>query len=327
MARPLRIEFPGAHYHVMNRGNARNDIFLIDGDYEIFLVVLEESAKLFGVEILSFCLMTNHYHLLIHTPKGNLSRFMRHLGGVYTQRFNKIHKKDGHLFRGRFKAILVQEDGYLTHLIRYIHLNPVQANVVQDPKQYPWSSHRDYLKAKDRPWLKITQTLRYFSSDPKDAKKHYLEFMNGGLDLKTKLFFQMKNKNPIFGDVDFIDRIKETYLSKGSKNSKEIPGRIIAEGQSMLKRIKKKVSRYFGIKESGLYFSRRGEYNKPRAIALSLSRDLSGLKLEAIAKSFQIRSYKTVSSNCQRLKACMAYDRVTWKEYGALKGSCIQGET
>ena len=150
MSRPLRIEYPNAFYHVMNRGLSRKDIYLIDDDRQVFLETLKEASKLFGLRIICYCLMPNHYHLLIQTPKPNLSRAMRHLNGIYTQRFNRIHKKDGPLFRGRYKAILVQEDEYLTHLIRYIHLNPVQASLVQDPVKYPWASHAAYLKAKDQ---------------------------------------------------------------------------------------------------------------------------------------------------------------------------------
>jgi putative transposase len=110
MARPLRIEYPNAFYHVMNRGLSRREIYLGDDDYEIFLGVLKETSKLFDIRVLAYAFMPNHYHLLIQTPKANLSRAMRHLNGVYTQRFNRFHNNDGPLFRGRYKAILIQEE-------------------------------------------------------------------------------------------------------------------------------------------------------------------------------------------------------------------------
>ena len=110
MSRSLRIEYPNAFYHVMNRGAGRQAVYLIDDDYEMFLEAVKESSKFFGIRIVAYCLMPNHYHLLLQTPKANLSRAMRHLNGVYTQRFNRYHKTDGPLFRGRYKAILVQED-------------------------------------------------------------------------------------------------------------------------------------------------------------------------------------------------------------------------
>ncbi len=327
MSRPLRIEFQGAHYHVMNRGNARNSIFLIDDDYGVFLAVLEEATRLFYVKVLSYCLMTNHYHLLIHTPKGNLSRFMRHLGAVYTQRFNKIHKKDGHLFRGRFKAILVQEDEYLTHLIRYIHLNPAQANLVQDPKDYLWSSHSDFLKGKDSQYLNVKEALSYFSPIEKEAKKLYLEFLKSGVDLKTKVFFKNNKQGSVFGDIDFIDKIKEKYLLVDKKPSEEIPEKRSDEGLLMIKKIKKSILERFRLKESSLYASIRGEYNKPRTLALALSRELSGLKLQEVARAFKMRSYKTVSSSCQRFKASLVFDERAWREYDEVRRGCMQGET
>lgn len=327
MARPLRIEYPGAYYHVMNRGDARNSIFLVKDDYGMFLDLLEESSKLFNAKILSYCLMTNHYHLLVHTPRGNLSRFMRHLGGVYTQRFNRLHKKDGHLFRGRFKAILIQEDEYLTHLIRYIHLNPVQANLVQDPKDFPWSSHQDYLEAKGRGWLAVTEALEFFSPRVREARKLYLEFIRAGIDRQTRAFFKMKNQGSIFGDIDFVDKIKETYLLGDRKPSPEIPEKRNIQGENVIKRIKFQVARYFKINESGLYSSTRGEYNKPRMMALGLCRELSGLKLEEIARYFNIGSYKTVSSSCQRFKSYLAKDKDARKEHDELRRGCIQGET
>ena len=327
MARPLRIEYPGAYYHVMNRGNARNNIFLIDDDYGMFLALLDESCSFFNVKILSYCLMSNHYHLLVYTPKGNLSRFMRHVGGVYTQRFNKVHKKDGHLFRGRFKAVLVQEDAYLTHLVRYIHLNPVQANLTQDPKDYPWSSHNHYLRAKDEKWLTVNETLKFFSPKLKQAKKLYLQFIKDGLDPKTKAFFEKKNRSFIFGDNDFVDRVKETYLSKGKEPSSEIPEKRTLDGESAIKRIKTEVRRYFEVDEATLYSSKRGEHNRPRFVALNLSREISGLKLKEIAGYFKIRSYKTVGTDCQRLKNYLTQDKAGQRAYLDLKNKCIQEET
>jgi len=125
MSRPLRIQFDGAVYHLMNRGTARQITFVDDDDYRAFQNTLGEAHRLWGIEVFSYCLMRNHYHLCLRTPKGNLSRVMRHVDGLYTQRFNRSHKRDGSLFRGRYKAILVNEDQYLAQVVRYIHLNPV----------------------------------------------------------------------------------------------------------------------------------------------------------------------------------------------------------
>ncbi len=125
MPRPLRIEYPGAVYHLMNRGSARQKVFLGSADYREFLKTLSEAHDLWEIEVLAYCLMPNHYHLCLRTPRGNLSRVMRHIDGLYTQRFNRGHRRDGSLFRGRYKAILVDADEYLLAVVRYVHLNPV----------------------------------------------------------------------------------------------------------------------------------------------------------------------------------------------------------
>ena len=162
MARPLRIQYGGAFYHVMNRGNGRERIFHHQKHYEMFFRVLEESADLWEIQIHAFSLLPSHYHMLIETPLANLSRAMRHINGVYTQRLNRQRGVDGHLFRGRYKAILVEEDAYLVELVRYIHLNPVKAGLVKKPEQHGWTSHRYYLGEKRLEWLRTERVLRYF---------------------------------------------------------------------------------------------------------------------------------------------------------------------
>ncbi|MDX8396647.1 MAG: transposase [Mariprofundaceae bacterium] len=142
MSRPLRIEYEGAVYHVTSRGNARADIYLSDADRESFLEVMKQVVDRFDWVCHAYCLMTNHYHLMIETPKGNLSQGMRHLNGVYTQRFNRSHKRVGHVFQGRYKAILVEKDAHLLALCRYIVRNPVAAGMVEEVGDWQWSSYR-----------------------------------------------------------------------------------------------------------------------------------------------------------------------------------------
>ena len=143
MARPLRIEFPGALYHVTSRGNARQDIALDDEDRAAFLAVLAEARERFAWLVHAYCLMGNHYHLMVETPEANLSRGMRQLIGVYTQRFNRRHGRVGHLFQGRYKAILVERESYLLELCRYVVLNPVRAGLVARVEDWRWSSYAE----------------------------------------------------------------------------------------------------------------------------------------------------------------------------------------
>ena len=145
MSRPLRIQYPDAWYHLMNRGRRREEVYADASDYSAFIDLLRDASEIFNVRIAAYCLMSNHYHLLIQTPDGNISRFMRHVNGVYTQSFNKRHGLDGPLFRGRYKSILIDQDSYLLELVRYIHRNPFDSGLENAFGQYPWSSHRGYV--------------------------------------------------------------------------------------------------------------------------------------------------------------------------------------
>ena len=145
MSRPLRIHYPDAWYHVMNRGRRAEAIFGGKKDYIAFIELLKVTGELWNLRISAYCLLKNHYHLLVQTPDANLSRCMRHINGVYTQRFNKAHHIDGQLFRGRYKSILIDADSYLLELIRYIHRNPIEAGLVKQLGKYSWSSHQGYF--------------------------------------------------------------------------------------------------------------------------------------------------------------------------------------
>jgi putative transposase len=151
MARPLRIQYEEAVYHVMNRGTGRRPTFIGEVDHGAFLDMLAEAHRIWAIEVFGYCLMRNHYHVCLRTPKGNLARVMRHVDGLYTQRFNRRHRREGALFRGRYRAIVVDRDEYLSAVVRYIHLNPVEAGIVKTPEDYRWSSHWEYLRARGAP--------------------------------------------------------------------------------------------------------------------------------------------------------------------------------
>ena len=156
MSRPLRIDYPGSWHHVLNRSRRGADAFIEQDDYALFLSLLQETSALFNIRVAAFCLMPNHYHLLVQTPEANLSRSMRHLNGIYTQRYNRSHQCDGTLFRGRYKSVLVDADSYILQLVRYIHRNPLKAGLWESLDDYRWSSHTGYIakaKAKNWNWL------------------------------------------------------------------------------------------------------------------------------------------------------------------------------
>ena len=217
MTRPLRIEFKGAVYHITSRGNARQAIFLDEKDFADFLGVLCSVVKKYHFILHTYCLMNNHYHLLIETPEGNLSKGMRQLNGLYTQRFNRRHQRVGHLFQGRYKAILVDKDNYLLELCRYVVLNPIRAKIVKDPKDWKWSSYQATIGYRGIPCLTTDWILSQFGNKQK-AFRQYLAFVSSGIKTESPL---KDTKGQLFlGQENFIDEIKQ--LMSGKENLKEV---------------------------------------------------------------------------------------------------------
>jgi len=222
MSRPLRISFPGAWYHVMNRGRRSEPVFLDKGDYLLFLELLKEIRELWNVNITAYCLMTNHYHILLQTPDANISRAMRHLNSIYTQRFNKAHGFDGTLFRGRYKSVLVCDDSHLLELVRYIHKNPVKAGLVKNMKDYRWSSYKGYLSdSKTWNWLYKDYIFSMLTPKKRGCLIPFVEFMRDEDSEEVKRFFSLKNLPSIFGPKSFITSIKKEFYFK--KKTFEVP--------------------------------------------------------------------------------------------------------
>ncbi|MBA3037595.1 MAG: hypothetical protein FP814_14020 [Desulfobacterium sp.] len=210
MARQLRIEYPGALYHVLSRSNGRRDIFLSDDDRHMFLALIEELSDRFDIEIFAYVLMSNHYHLLLKTVNANLSRAMQWLGTSYTQRFNINNLESGHLFQGRYKCILVENDAYLLRLSCYIHRNPLRAGIIDRLAEYKWSSYRYYAYKKKAPdWLKFKTILNQVSqADPHKAYRIKVQHYS---DEKVSFLEDLKH-GLIFGSLDFITDIKARFL-------------------------------------------------------------------------------------------------------------------
>ena len=208
MARTIRIEFGGALYHVTARGDRRETIFEDDADRERFLELLGEVVSLFNWQCHAYCLMGNHYHLIIGTPDGNLSKGMRQLNGVFTQWSNRRHRRTGHLFQGRFKAILVDADAYLLELTRYVVLNPVRAGMVGDPGDWPWSSYGPTVGIADAPeWLETDGLLAQFGSRRARAVQAYRKFVLDGVG-KASPWTQL-NRQVFLGDDAFVERMQK----------------------------------------------------------------------------------------------------------------------
>ncbi len=208
MTRPLRLQYEGAVYHITSRGNGRQKIYFNDADRKKFLLVLAETLSRYSWNCHAYCLMSNHYHLLIETREASLSQGMRHLNGVYTQSFNHEHSRVGHLFQGRYKAIHVEKGAHSLELCRYVVLNPVRAKMVERPEQYRWSSYRGTLKPQHRlGWMDGKWILEQFGNNRRESVKRYKEFVREGIGLKESPWEKLTGQI-YYGSEAFIRKHK-----------------------------------------------------------------------------------------------------------------------
>lgn len=234
MARPLRIEYSGAFYHVTSRGNERKAIFKSRRDREQFLSYLESAVVRYGAVVHIWCLMDNHYHLLLETPSGNLSQIMRHLNGAYTTYVNVTRKRAGHLFQGRYKAILVEAEAYALTLSRYIHLNPVRAGMVAKPEDYQWSSYRSYIGDSLTPvWLTTEFILGYLGRQASRAKQRYRRFVEDLLGRDYDSPLRDTVASTVLGREEFVSDVVERRLGKTGRTRSLPAMRALARRPSM----------------------------------------------------------------------------------------------
>jgi putative transposase len=221
MSRPLRIEFPDALYHVTSRGDRREDIFEDDEDRLAFLLALGQVVAQFNWLCYAWCLMDNHYHLLVQTPDSNLSKGMRQLNGVFTQTSNRRHKRVGHLFQGRFKAILVDSDAYLLELARYIVLNPVRTGMVARAQDWPWSSYRASMGlAPTQAFLCVDGLLAQFAMRRSTAQTRYAQFVADGVGAASP--WRQLKAQVFLGDDPFVEKMQKR-VGKPQRQDVQIP--------------------------------------------------------------------------------------------------------
>jgi len=282
MARPLRIEYKNAFYHITSRGNERKIIFRDEKDNEKFLYYLDVMHQRYGIIVYAYVLMNNHYHLIIETPKPNLYRMMRDLNGHYTIYFNKRHKRYGHLFQGRYKSVLIDKDHYLLELSRYVHLNPVRAGLVTKPEHYKYSSMSYYLGERKTPsWLNTTWLVEQFGSEARIARIRYKKFVYQGivgLDNPLKDVYAQS----ILGGMDFIEMITNRFL-KGKDISDQISGVKKLKFGKDLEDIAMAVMQCYNIDKSDLV-KRKDKSNIAKKIFIYLSRKYTDSGLKKIRK-------------------------------------------
>jgi len=298
MARPLRIEFPDACYHVSNIGLENQKIFPSPKYFEAFLQGLEETCFRLNVQVHAYCLLKDRYHLLIKTPEANLSRFMRQVDGLYTQNFQRLKKSKGSLFKGRYKAVLVQPEKHLLALSRYIHLGVKKSEL----DSWSWSSYGAYLgKSKAPGWLVRDEVLGQLIGSGAKRLAEFVRFTEAGVDEETARFYGKKNLSSIMGDEKF----KKTARARRSVAPTRGTSRNTnAKWRPSCKLIISAVAKQFNVAEESIYTAARGPGSKnvPRWVAMYLCQELSAVTLQAIAKLFKLKRYGTVSTTVGKLK-------------------------
>ncbi len=298
MSRPLRIQFAAAVYHVMNRGAARQPTFRGTPDYQAFLDTVAEAHGRWSIEVFAYALMPNHYHLCLRTPKGNLSRVMRHIDGLYTQRYNRRHGRDGALFRGRYKAIVIDANEYLAAVVRYIHLNAVEAGVVEMPEDYRWASHRYYVKVKGVPgWLNAEAVLEQIGD-----RRGFHEFVLSGNEESLERYYRAARQSPILGSERFLERVREPG-GRGTREYARYERRIL---QAAPEHVIGEVARRYGVSREEILTGKRGRENEARKVAMYLVKRYCDRTLSEMARYFGTGSYSAVSWSCRAIETKMA---------------------
>ena len=283
MARPLRLEFPGAVYHVTARGHERGVVFRSDEDRKTWLDLLAKIAFEQSWRIHAYCLMSNHYHLLIETPRGGLSAGMRSLNGRYGQWFNRRHSRHGHLFEGRFKAVLVQKESHLVELSRYIVLNPIRARLASRPGDWPWSSYRATSgQADPAEWLEVDWTLGHFAKSRSMARAAYRRFVRQGKRVGSPL--DAVRGQIYLGDAVFLAEMDQLLADQPA--SDEIPARQRQLRLPTIDAVKQAVAREWRVSPEALSRSRGGE---DKIAAIYLARKLTGLRGREIGAAFGVK--------------------------------------
>jgi len=296
MARPLRIQYPGAFYHVTSRGNEQKIIFKSRRDREKFCEYLGTASSRYGAVVHCYCLMDNHYHLLLETPEGNLSQIMRHINGAYTTYFNVKRKRAGHLFQGRYKAILVEADEYALELSRYIHLNPVRAGMVERPEGYEWSSFGHYINPKvAQDWLNRELIWGLLGGQPAKRGAKYKAFVELALDRSEESPFREVIGSSLLGSSAFVSKITARFVDKES-DARNLPDLKSLVPLPTIEDIRAAVEKRF-----------REDRAQHRQIGLYCCRQYSRKSLAQIGKAYGI-SDAGVSAASQRVAARLETD-------------------
>ncbi len=308
MARPLRLQYPGALYHITARGNERKAIFRSDDDRQKFLAVLAKTIERHRLILHAYVLMGNHYHLLLETPEANLAKALRDLNGIYTASFNRRHRRIGHLFQGRYKAILVEKESYLLELSRYIHLNPVRARMGVQLSRHPWSSYWDYIGRREAsPWLTREGVLGYWGSVLVRSQESYRQFVEEGVRGGVARPWEKVVAQVVLGNEQFV---RSVGRKAGGNRDREVPSQKRLEARPSWERIQKQV-RALGTELRRLRTGNRAD--PERAVMIYLGRGQGGLMLKEVGErlGMEISAVSQTTRRVARLRESNAeWDRV-----------------
>jgi len=311
MARPLRIEFPGALYHVISRGNERRAIVRDDADRRKRLDWLRRTVETYGWRLHAFVLMSNHDHLFVETPEANLSAGMQLYNGSYTGYFNCRHRRAGHLFQGRFKGHLIEEEGYFLEVSRYIHLNPVRARVVARPEDWPWGSCPGYVRgARKLGWITYGRVLGEFGTEASQARRRYKRFLYAGLDDSPASPFDDALGGLLLGSSAFVDRVRRLLGEK--PEDLDVPQLGHLRPRPTLEAITAAVATHFDVDAADWVPGRRSNH-AARAVAAYLARRRFGYPATAVAATLGYRDHAGVGRAIRRVEQGTAQLRRTVK--------------
>lgn len=299
MARRPRVHFPGALFHVVSRGNQRQGIYKDDEDHRRFQALLGEVVKGHSITLYAYVLMPNHFHLLLEVGRSPLAKAMQSLLYRYTRHYNRRYRKIGHLFQGRYRAILCDRDSYLMELIRYLHLNPVRAGLSSDPSRYRWSSHRDYLRGKSETGLAVDRGLALWGARRGQSIRAYRQFIRDGLtDGHRPEYYEVKEQRYL-GDEGFVEVVHRAM----DEQEESRPVRI-AMGD-----VVQEIARRAGVSDKALLNKGRGRVgSRLRAEAAYVGREVGGISLTEAAK-YLGRDLSTMSLALKRLEEELGRDQ------------------
>lgn len=319
MARPLRIEYDGAAYHIISRGNRAEYIFSEDKEKEYFTETIKKAVEKYKAELYAYCIMGNHYHLLITTPYGELTKLMHYIGSTYGSYLRRQCGIIGHIFAGRYKSLCIEKEGYLLELSRYIHLNPVRAGITARAEDYKWSSYRYYIGKEESPeWLNTGWLMEEYGEEKGKAWSKYKEFTEAGIKNPPAYPKERIIGQAILGSKEFI---KKTIKGIKKKAIKDITAKRIYEGIIDLEELKDRVCKHYGIKE--LAKADTIEVRQARRMFISLAKEKTAAYNREIAEMTGYENPSGVTHQYKRTLQELKTDRRLLRKWEAEKGKII----